>query len=179
VCRWFSVINISQGSVATRSRCSGNWLQVWRKRMLLIDHHLAKLLAKYNGIFSGHGFVSDVAVFVLKRDVKLQLTNSSHGVLCRWAVCRCWYVSGRLQVSMLQRTSQARVGLTEDSRHRVSWDNDAVVVRRCVATDDCHYVCVQVLTWTSTLHEGHQIKYAPPHSLLLISRRAYDDSKPE
>jgi len=28
---------------------------------------------------SFHGVVSDIAIFVLKRDVKLQLTNSFHG----------------------------------------------------------------------------------------------------
>jgi len=30
-------------------------------------------------VSSGTGFVSDIAIFVLKRDVKLQLTNSGTG----------------------------------------------------------------------------------------------------
>jgi len=30
------------------------------------------------------GFVSDIAIFVLKRDVKLQLTNSTQGLVLGW-----------------------------------------------------------------------------------------------
>jgi len=53
----------SQGSVATHSRCGGI----------------------FNNYFTTNLFVSDVAVFVLKRDVKLQPTNQLQ--IC-WRVCR-------------------------------------------------------------------------------------------
>jgi len=52
-CRWFSDMNISQGSVATRltggifsCRFIGNLLLSAGKRILIIGQHLSKLLAE-------------------------------------------------------------------------------------------------------------------------------------
>jgi len=69
----------------------------------------------FYGLFSGIRFVSDIAEFVLKRDVKLQLTNSG----IRWAGAR----RNLLLEFMVQ-------GKTNSGRH-----TDHLAGRRCIWTN--------------------------------------------
>ena len=50
-----------------------------RGKILSLLHCCLRTTGYDNRCYCPRGFVSDIAIFVLKRDVKLQLTNSPHG----------------------------------------------------------------------------------------------------